>query len=87
VELLEDKDLIVLSAKQSGGYDDGQFNETCYFYQIQRPKNISFHVDNVLKNDFVVDNVDYLLYAIVNHSLDMTFESLVKDRVQDESSH
>jgi hypothetical protein len=67
----EDKYLIVLSAKQSVCYDDEQFNETCY--QIQRPKNISSHMDNVLKNDFVVDNVDYLLYAIVNHSLDMKY--------------
>jgi hypothetical protein len=79
---LEDKDMIVLSAKQSGGYDDGQYQKTCF--QIQKPNTVSAHVNNILKTEFVMGNHDYLLYAIVNRSLDKTVERLGRDRVQKE---
>jgi hypothetical protein len=30
---LDDRDMIVLSSKASGGYDDGRFQDTCFKVQ------------------------------------------------------
>ena len=69
---VRDEDLIVLKAKQSGKYDDGRSNNgTCI--KIQKPassfnKKIPYYVTD----DFQNQNYDYLLYDIVNKSLDYT---------------
>jgi hypothetical protein len=79
---LEAEDLIVLSAKQSGGYDGGGFNNTCT--KIQKPENLTDSVQSFLTSGFPRGNLDYALYAIVNRSLDKTIDYLGRDRVQEE---
>jgi hypothetical protein len=79
---LETEDLIVLSAKQSGGYDDGRFNKTCT--KIQKPENLTSNVQRFLTTKFPGGNLDYALYAIVNQSLDKIIDYLGRDRVQEE---
>jgi hypothetical protein len=76
---LEDKDMIVLSAKSSGGYDDGMFESQCFLIQkaFTTPE-----VDEYLATDFKVDNADYLLYAAANRSLDLTIDALGRKRVE-----
>jgi hypothetical protein len=77
---LDDKDMIVLSAKSSGGYDDGMFQEKCFLIQksVTTPE-----VDEFLATDFKVDNADYLLYAAANRSLDLTIDALGRKRVEE----
>jgi hypothetical protein len=79
---LETEDLIVLSAKQSGGYDGGGFDNTCV--KIQKPENLTDNVQSFLTFGFPRGNLDYALYAIVNRSLDKTIDYLGRDRVQEE---
>jgi hypothetical protein len=76
---LDDKDMIVLSAKSSGGYDDGKFKGTCFLIQkaFTTPE-----VDEYLATDFKADNADYLLYAAANRSLDLTIDALGRKRVE-----
>lgn len=88
------QDLIVLSAKKSGGWDDGRYNNTCY--QITPPsstsvsssqshrgdvESLSPYLLNYIHTDFLVGNYDYGLYAIVNASLDRTIAILGQARV------
>jgi hypothetical protein len=77
---LDDKDMIVLSAKSSGGYDDGKFERKCFFIQkaFTTPE-----VDEYLTTGFKVDNADYLLYAAANRSLDLTIDALGRKRVEE----
>jgi hypothetical protein len=79
---LETEDLIVLSAKQAGGYDDGMFNKTCT--KIQKPENLTAGFQSFLTSGFPRGNHDYALYAIVNRSLDKTIDYLGRGRVQKE---
>jgi hypothetical protein len=79
---LETEDLIVLSAKQSGGYDGGGFNKTCV--KIQKPENLTDDVQRFLASEFPRGNLDYALYDIVNRSLDKTIDYLGRERVQEE---
>jgi hypothetical protein len=79
---LETEDLIVLSTKQSGGYDGGGFNNTCV--KIQKPDNLTDNVQQFLTSGFPSGNLDYALYDIVNRSLDKTIDYLGRERVQEE---
>jgi hypothetical protein len=81
---LETEDLIVMSAKQSGGWDDGMFNETCF--KIKKP-NLSKGVKHFLTYEFPLKNHDYALYSIVNRSMDQTIQDLGQDVVQKEVEH
>jgi len=70
-------DLIVLSAKQSGSYDDGQYHSKCV--KIRSPSStgktnstIFKDVQKFLKRWFPHRNHDYALYSVVNRSLDKT---------------
>jgi hypothetical protein len=80
---LKPHDLIVLKAKQSGGYDDGRFNATCT--KIRTPSgNGSDYIRDYLTTEFPRDNQDYALYAVVSRSLDKTIHFLGQDRVQEQ---
>jgi hypothetical protein len=80
---LETEDLIVLSAKQAGGYDGGGgLNKTCT--KIQKPENLTDNVERFLTSKFPRGNLDYALYDIVNRSLDKTIDYLGRERVQEE---
>jgi hypothetical protein len=81
-------DVIVLSAKRSGGYDDagggGDNNKTC----VKIPnKFITPAVQEYLNTKHILFNADILLYHAVNRSLDLTIKSLgharVAERVQE----
>jgi hypothetical protein len=75
---LEDQDIIVLPAKQSGGYDDGRFQNRCTKIQ---PAFTTPQVDKYVRTNFTKLNNDYLLYAAANRSLDLTIEALGRERV------
>mmetsp|Transcript_56525 Transcript_56525/g.137207 ORF Transcript_56525/g.137207 Transcript_56525/m.137207 type:complete len:455 (-) Transcript_56525:194-1558(-) len=75
---LEDRDMIVLSAKKSGSSYDG---EDC------RPMispRMTPEIDEFFKTNYTTKNFDYLLYALVNRSLDMTIDEIGRDRVEKE---
>jgi hypothetical protein len=78
---LKDADMIVLSSKSSGGYDDGGFRNTCF--KIAK----SFtppEVERFFEQNHTQSNHDYLLYAAVNRSLDKTIDRLGRDLVHHE---
>jgi hypothetical protein len=78
---LDDGDIIVLSSKKSGGYDDGKYKERCV--KVQKAFTTP-EVDEFIRTNFTEDNYDYLLYAAVNRSLDLTINALGRDRVEEE---
>ena len=82
-------DLIVLSAKQSGGYDDGRYNNTCYLIKPKQEQQQSSkrsvevyqqRIEEYISTDFRENNFDYILYDIVNASLDQTIEAIGRDK-------
>ena len=75
---LEDQDIIILPAKQSGSYDDGRFQKKCTKIQ---PAFTTPQVDEYLRTNFTKLNSDYLLYAVANRTLDLTIETLGRGRV------
>jgi hypothetical protein len=80
---LEVEDLIVLSAKTSGGYDDGRFDGSCIPIQPP-PKLFPPVVQQFIDNNFHENNLDFQLYDMVNHSLDYTIRGLGRDVVDRE---
>jgi hypothetical protein len=78
---LEFRDVIVLSAKQSGGYDFGGLDNAC----VKIPKALTTpEVDKYLTHNFTKDNYDFILYAAANRSLDLTIDELGRRRVETE---
>jgi len=70
-------DMIVLSAKSTGGYDDGQYQHRCVFLQPptdDMPTPVGYEQENSL---------DYWLYHLVNRTLDATIQALGEDIVQE----
>jgi hypothetical protein len=78
---LEPTDVIVLSAKQAGGYDDAGDTGRCSKI-LRPPRTPSPAVHDYLSNEHAVDNADFLLWEAANESLDRTIQQLGKDRVQ-----
>ena len=76
---LEYQDIIVLSSKTNGGYDDGGYKNTCFLIQKAHETPT---VDTYLKNEFPVHNYDYLMYAVANRSLDLTIDILGRETVE-----
>jgi hypothetical protein len=77
---LEDEDIITLSSKRAGGFDDGRKGQC---YKIQ--KSYSFpEVDDFIAGGFQVKNYDYFLYAVANRTLDLTIDELGRKRVEAE---
>lgn len=72
---LQSSDLIVLDSKKSGGYDDGRFNGTCIRIQSQ-PMSISELLQQYMDESFPQGNIDYMLYKMVNQTLDKTIQRL-----------
>jgi hypothetical protein len=78
---LEPTDVIVLSAKQSGGYDDGGgIKGRCN--KIVKPPPASPRLEEYMKTQHPIHHTDYLLWDAVNLSLDRTIQTLGKERVQ-----
>ena len=71
-------DVIVLSSKESGGYDDGRSRKGCV--RLKR-KWTTPNIDDYLAGDFRNDNFDLVLYQAVNASLDRTMDALGRDLV------
>lgn len=79
---LNDEDVIVLSAKQSGSYDDAKYRKKCN--KIPEAYTTP-QVDEYLKTNYIDGNHDYLLsYAVANRSLDLTIDALGRERVEQE---
>ena len=79
---ITDETTIVLSSKRAGGYDDGSGDDgRCH--KIQKAYTTS-DVDEYVAGGFQRGNIDYLLYAAVNRSLDRTIDILGRQRVEEE---
>ncbi len=76
-----DESIIVSSAKVSGGFDDGLQTGMC---QKIIKSYTTEDVDEYLADKFQEDNLDYLLHAAANKSLDKTIDFLGRDRVEKE---
>ena len=76
---LEHEDMIVLSSKTSGGYDDGASDKGCVMIQktIKTPEMKAY-----LATDFRDYNYDFLLYDIINRTLDATIDALGRDKIE-----
>ena len=82
---LETPDLIVLSAKTSGGYDDGRSDEEGRCVRIQRPPQVlPTMIQDYMATQFHQGNVDYRLYDMVNKKLDDTIDHLGRNVVDQE---
>jgi hypothetical protein len=83
---LEPADVVTLSAKRAGGYDDGEGefkNGKCVKIQKQPPPSRhTKEVQDYLYNDHAKDNADFLLYEAVNKSLDKTIEYMGYEKVE-----
>jgi hypothetical protein len=81
---LEPADVVVLSAKRAGGYDDGEGEYgKCVKIAKQPPHSRrSAKVLEYLYHEHAKSNADFLLYDAVNQSLDKTIESLGAKNVQ-----
>jgi hypothetical protein len=77
---LEVTDVIVMSAKQSGGYDDA--GETGQCTKIVKPLPPSPAIKNYWSTEHAVDNVDFLLWDVAYRSLDRTIDRIGRDRVK-----
>jgi hypothetical protein len=71
-------DLIVLPSKEAGGYDDGRSRKGCVKL---KKKWTTPKIDRYLQTDFLNQNYDFLLYQVVNASLDRTIDDLGRDTV------
>jgi hypothetical protein len=77
---LEYADMIVLKSKESGGYAGSWADRVCR----KIPKaTASPAAQEYLQTKFRQSNADYLLYAAVNRSLDLTIELLGEERIED----
>lgn len=77
---LQPEDVIVLNSKRSGGFDDGGgHNHTCTVI----PKAVMTpELEEYFEYRHSLWNADVLLYHAANASLEMTIDSLGRDRVQ-----
>lgn len=78
---LQPADMVVLSSKRSGGYDS---NKQCQWIQ---PSFITAKIQNYLETAFIKDNLDYVLYAAANASLDKTIHALGRELVEKQVQH
>jgi hypothetical protein len=85
---LQVEDVIVLSSKLAGGYDDGRYQKAgCV--KIQRPsvaqsKDDKTYLQSYLNTTFHQENtVDYELYAMADQRLTTTIQSLGVERVRE----
>jgi hypothetical protein len=86
---LEHDDMIVFPAKSSGGWNwnwqvSGKGKETCFFIPKVDYTLLPPAVDAYLQTNYSVDNVDYLLHAAANRSLDLTIDFLGRELVQEQ---
>ena len=80
---LEYQDILYLSAKGSGGYDDGAWNGTCIYIV---PSFVSSGMKEWLDSDKWQHRIagDNALYAAVYASLDRTIDRLGRDLVEEQ---
>jgi hypothetical protein len=72
---LELRDILFSSAKRSGGYDDGEKRNTCYFLQ---PSVVSPELQQWFNSDedwLRHSEIDNLLFRVVNASLELTVDA------------
>jgi hypothetical protein len=74
--------VLYLNAKGHGGYDDGVYNDKCYYIQ---PSTVSTKMSTFFESEYwnKIINWDRLLYKAVNRSLDMTIDRLGRDLFND----
>ena len=80
---LDPTDMIVLSSKTHGGFDEGKFNNICN--KIQSPFTFP-EVDDYIDNEYMASNYDFFLYDLANRTLDLTIDALGRDVVEGEVS-
>lgn len=74
-------DILYLSSKSSGGYDDGQYKGRCTYIQ---PSNLTGEMREYLASDEWIGHVrgEQLLYQAANRSLDLTIDRIGKEAFQ-----
>ena len=70
--------VLYLNAKGHGGYDDGVFNDKCYYIQ---PSTVSPKMRSFFESELWNDTIkwDRLLYQAAGRSLDLTIDRLGRD--------
>ena len=71
-------DVVVLSSKEAGGYDDGRSRFGCVKL---KKKWTTPKIDEYLSDAFLQENFDYILYQAANVSLDRTIDELGREKV------
>jgi hypothetical protein len=80
---LDMNDILYLSAKQSGGYDEGAWNQTCVYI-------VPSFVTSGMKRYFASSHWrkrtagDRMLVQVVNRSLDLTIDALGRQEVEEQ---
>jgi hypothetical protein len=79
---LDLRDILYTSAKRSGGYDDGEYRETCHYIKrsVVSPTVKEWFTNSTEWNEYAKE--DILLYRVALKSLDLTIESLGKAQVE-----
>lgn len=83
---LDMNDILYLSAKRNGGWDEGAYNATCTYIV---PSFVSKGMQTFFKGNEWQEYTagDRLLFQVVNKSLDMTIDSLGKDEFETQLRH
>jgi len=81
---LEPADVVTLSAKRAGGYDDGEgkYGDCVKIAKQPPPSQRPPELQDYLYHEHAKENADFLLYEAVNRSLDKTIECLGVDKVR-----
>lgn len=79
---LELRDILYTSAKRSGGYDDGEFNQTCTLIvpSVVSPEMKAWFQNSTEWSDFAA--LDILLYRVIDKSIDLTIDAFGREEVQ-----
>ena len=70
-------DVVVLSSKETGGYDDGHTSSGCV--RVKRKWTTPI-IDAYMSGEFLHNNSDFILYQAANKSLDRTIDALGRDK-------
>eukprot|EP00934_Nitzschia_sp_Nitz4_P005149 Nitzschia sp. Nitz4//scaffold56_size114212//84467//87188//NITZ4_003962-RA/size114212-augustus-gene-0.86-mRNA-1//-1//CDS//3329554742//5139//frame0 len=76
---------VAMSAKISGGYDGGRYKNTCFKIQKAPQPLPSSWSSSYISSGFHENNLDWVLYSMVNRTLDKTIESLGVENVNREA--
>lgn len=81
---LDPMDVMVMPSKIAGGFEDFKYNRSSRGCQAtKKPIDIP-EAHSYLQHNYTHSNIDYLIYAAANRSLDRTIEWIGKDVVEEQ---